>query len=54
VLGVEVDVFEVFGVDGLEGSEAYVEGDGFDVDAILLELGEDFGGEVKAGGGGGG
>ena len=34
VLGVEVDVGEVFGADGLEGAEAYVEGDGLDLDAV--------------------
>ena len=54
MLGVEVDVFEVFCANGLEGAEADVEGDGFDLDAVLFELGEDFGGEVEAGGGGGG
>ena len=36
VLGVEADVFEVFDADGLEGAEAYVEGDGLDLDAVLL------------------
>jgi hypothetical protein len=54
VLGVEVDVFESFGSDGLEGSEAYVEGYGFYLDVILLEFFEDFGGEVEAGCGGSG
>ena len=54
MLGVEVDVFDVFGADGLEGSEADVEGDGLDLDAVCAELGEDLGREVEAGGGGGG
>ena len=35
VLGVEVDVFDVFGADGLEGAEADVEGDGLDLDAVV-------------------
>ena len=54
MLGVEADVFDVLGADGLEGSEAYVEGDGFDLDAVCAELVEDLRGEVEAGGGGGG
>ncbi len=37
VLGVEADVGEVFDADGLEGAEAYVEGDGFDLDAVLFQ-----------------
>jgi len=54
VLGVEVDIFELFHADGLEGAKANVEGDGFDPDANLPELREDLGSEVQAGGGGGG
>ena len=54
VLGVEVDVFQIFDSDGLEGAEAYVEGYGFDLYPFLFQLVEDFGGEVEAGGGGGG
>jgi len=53
-LGVEADVGEVFDANGLEGAEAYVEGEGLDLDAVDAELSEDLGGEVEAGGGGGG
>ncbi len=37
VLGVEADVGEELGADGLEGAEADVEGDGFDLDALCFQ-----------------
>jgi hypothetical protein len=52
VLGVKTDVGEKLCADGLEGSEADVKGDGFDLHALLPELIEDRGREVKPGGGG--
>ena len=51
-LSMKVDVGEVFGANRLEGAEANVEGEGFDLDAVLLEFREDFGGKVEAGSGG--
>ena len=54
VFGVETDVFDVFSADRLEGAEADVEGDGFDLNAAGAELFEDFGSKVEAGGGSGG
>src|SRR5208283_983137 len=53
-LGVEADVGEAGDADGLEGAQADVEGEGCDLDAAGAEGGEDFRGEVEAGGGGGG
>ena len=53
-LGVEADVARVFDAHGLEGAEADVQRDARDLDAALFELGEDFRGEVQAGGGRGG
>ena len=54
MLCVKMDIFQCFCANGLERSQADVEGDGFDLHFFLLELRENFGREVKAGGGGGG
>ena len=54
VLGVQADVFEALDADGLEGAEAYVEGEGFDLDATGFQGVQCLRREVKAGGGGGG
>ena len=53
-LGVEADVFGAFYADGLEGAEAYVEGEVRDFDAACGEGLENLGSEVQAGGGSGG
>ena len=53
-LGVKADVLQAVGADGLEGAEADVEGDGFNLDTFMSEGLEDFGGEVEARGWGGG
>ena len=54
VLGMEMDVREVLGANGLKGSEAYVKGNGLDLDSVLSELSEDLWREVKTGGWSGG
>ena len=50
----KVDIFQPFCANRLESSQANVEGDGLDLDVVLFKPSEDFGGEVKAGCGGGG
>ena len=52
-LAVEFMVFDVFRADGLEGSEAHVEGDFSGFDSTGLDLLENFRSEVEAGGGSG-
>ncbi len=54
VLGVEVVVAGVFDLDRPEGAGADFEGDGCSLDAGFIERFEECGGEVEAGGGGGG
>jgi len=49
--GMEVDIFQIFRTNRLKGAKAHVESDGLDLDAVLFELGQYFGGEVKTGSG---
>ena len=51
MLSVQANFSETFSADGLERTQANMKGDGLDLDAVLLELCEDFGGEVEAGSG---
>ena len=51
---VKANVFQLFCANGLESSQANVEGDGLDLYSLLFQSNEDLGGKVKAGSGGGG
>jgi len=48
VLGVEVDIFDIFSADRLEGPKTDVECDGFDLNAVRTELIEDLRSEMKS------
>ena len=52
MLCVNADIFQLFCSNGLESSQADVEGQGLDLHSLLFELREDFGRKVKAGSGG--
>src|SRR5258707_3078076 len=49
VFGMKTYIFQPFCADGLEGSQANVEGNGLDLHGVLLEFIEDFWRKVKAG-----
>ena len=51
--GVHLVILDVVDLDGAEGPKADMEGDFDDMDTFLLDLVEEFWGEMKAGGGGG-
>jgi len=54
VFGMKTYIFQPFCADGLESSQANVEGNGLDLHGVLFEFIEDFGRKVKAGSRGGG